>query len=104
VEGALFEYCHLNLIATFVEVEGLTLVLLKEVAENSGLNFEGIFKQITLTVHSSLDAVGLTAAISNKLVSKEISANVMAAYFHDHSFVQTEKAESALSVLAEFSG
>lgn len=103
VEGVLSDYYQLNPIATFVESEGLTLVLLKEVAENAKLDYDSIFKQITLTVHSSLDAVGLTAAISNKLADNGISANVIAAYFHDHIFVQEEKAESALLALAEFS-
>lgn len=67
------------------------------------LEFEGSFRQITLTVHSSLEAVGLTAAVSTKLAAKGISANVIAAYYHDHIFVQTAKAELALSVLQEFS-
>ena len=62
-----------------------------------------MFKGITLTVHSSLDAVGLTAAVANKLTEKGISANVIAAYYHDHIFVQTEKAALAIEALNEFS-
>ncbi|HBY88217.1 MAG TPA: transporter, partial [Colwellia sp.] len=31
-----------------------------------------------------------------------ISANVIAAYYHDHIFVQSEKAELALKVLNDF--
>lgn len=103
VAGSLSDYYQLNPVATFVESEGLTLVLLKEVAESAQLGFDSVFRQITLTVHSSLDAVGLTAAISNKLAEKGISANVIAAYYHDHIFVQAEKAEDALLALAEFS-
>jgi hypothetical protein len=45
-----------------------------------------------LTVHSSLEAVGLTAAVARKLALHGISANVVAAYYHDHIFVQTKKA------------
>ncbi len=67
------------------------------------MSFEGSYSQITLTVHSSLEAVGLTAAVANKLASKDISANVIAAYYHDHIFVQTSKAEAAVSALKEFS-
>ncbi|WP_257253540.1 MULTISPECIES: ACT domain-containing protein [unclassified Endozoicomonas] len=80
------------------------MVLSKSSAENADISFENTYKQITLTVHSSLEAVGLTAIISNKLASKGISANVIAAYFHDHVFVQSEKAQAALAALHEISG
>lgn len=103
VSGDLSQYVSLKPIATFIEAEGLTLVLEKSVAESAGLSFEGAFKQITLTVHSSLEAVGLTAAVSTKLAEKGISANVIAAYYHDHIFVQSAKAQAALAALQEFS-
>ncbi|CDT89133.1 MULTISPECIES: ACT domain-containing protein [Vibrio] len=103
VSGSLRDYIELNPVATFIESEGLTLVIEKAVAEKTGLSFEGSYSQITLTVHSSLEAVGLTAAVANKLASKDISANVIAAYYHDHIFVQTSKAEAAVSALKEFS-
>jgi hypothetical protein len=103
ISGALVDYASLNPIATFVESEGLTLVLNKEDAQQAGLRFEGVFRQITLTVHSSLEAVGLTAVVATKLADKGISVNVIAAYFHDHIFVQSAKAELAISVLNELS-
>lgn len=103
VKGQLAEYVNLVPIATFLEVEGLTLVLTKDKADESGLQYEGVFRQITLTVHSSLEAVGLTAAVVTKLTSKDISANVIAAYYHDHIFVSNDKAEQALSALKELS-
>ncbi|QCB44789.1 ACT domain-containing protein [Hydrogenophaga sp. PAMC20947] len=96
------DYQHLNPLATFKESEGLTIIIPVESAVQEKLAFEGVFKQITLTVHSSLEAVGLTAAVANKLASYGISANVIAAFYHDHVFVQTEKAEQALSALKEF--
>jgi hypothetical protein len=102
VSGSLADYVSLNPIATFFEAEGLTLVLKKSVAQKAGFQFEGPFRQIILTVHSSLESVGLTAAVSSKLADKGISANVMAAYYHDHIFVQSAKAEAALSALKEF--
>ena len=102
VPGDISDYLELNPLATFRENEGLTLVLTKEAASNAGLSFESTFKQITLTIHSSLDAVGLTAAVVSKLASKGISANIIAAYYHDHIFVPTEKAAHALSALKEF--
>ncbi|MUJ39239.1 ACT domain-containing protein [Aliivibrio fischeri] len=101
VEGELKEYIRLNPIGTFVEQEGLTLVLEKDVAFKANIPSDGVFRQITLTVHSSLDAVGLTAAVSTKLASKGISANVVAAFYHDHIFVPSSKAELALSALKE---
>lgn len=103
VAGDLANYLHLNPIATFIELEGLTLVLEKEAAEQAKLSFDSVFKQITLTVHSSLDAVGLTAAIAEKLSSKGISANVIAAYYHDHIFVPKDKVKDAIDALNELS-
>ncbi|MEZ8028655.1 ACT domain-containing protein [Enterovibrio norvegicus] len=102
VSDALSEYIALNPRATFQEEEGMTLLVSKSAADQAGLNYEGVYKQITLTVHSSLDAVGLTAAVANKLADNGISANVIAAYYHDHIFVQAEKADPALAALQEF--
>ncbi len=102
VDGNCIDYVHLNPLAFFMESEGLTLILSVEAAEKAQLAYEGTFRQITLTVHSSLDAVGLTAAVATKLASYGISANVVAAYYHDHIFVQSEKADEALSALKEF--
>ena len=103
VDGRIASYVQLNPLATFVEAEGLTMIVSVEAADKAQLSYEGKFKQITLTVHSSLEAVGLTAAVANKLTEKGISANVVAAYYHDHIFVQSEKAEEALLALQEFS-
>lgn len=102
VDGKLADYTNLNPLATFIESEGLTLILERASADQAQIAYEGVFKQITLTVHSSLEAVGLTAAVANKLSDKGISANVVAAYFHDHIFVQSEKADEALLALQEF--
>jgi len=102
VDGDYSDYAHLNPLASFVESEGLTLIVSVEAAEEAQLPYESTFRQITLTVHSSLDAVGLTAAVATKLASYDISANVVAAYYHDHIFVQSEKADEALLALQEF--
>lgn len=103
VSGKLTDYLHFEPLATFRETEGLTLITSVEAATREGLKYEGQFKQITLTVHSSLEAVGLTAAVAAKLTAYGISANVVAAYFHDHIFVQSEKAHDAMNALNEFS-
>ncbi|MEL0660125.1 ACT domain-containing protein [Psychromonas arctica] len=103
VQGEYRDFYDLSPLASFKEQEGLTLVVTKEAAIARNLSFESVFKGITLTIHSSLDAVGLTAAVSAKLADKDISANVIAAYYHDHIFVQTEKAALAIEALGEFS-
>ena len=94
---------HLNLqpIAAITESEGLTLVIPKSKADEHELNYGSVFKGITLKVHSSLEAVGLTAAFSSKLTEHGISANVIAGYFHDHIFVHSEHAEKAIAALDE---
>ena len=88
-------------VGTFQEKEGLTVMLIKEKADQHGIDYEGVFKCITLNVHSSLDAVGLTAAVSTKLTQANISANVVAAYYHDHIFVAAKDADNALAALEE---
>lgn len=93
------DYAEANPIASFTEAEGLTLVLSIDAAVKSGLTWQDEYRCITLGVHSSLQAVGLTAAISGALAENGISANVIAAYFHDHVFVQSELASKALGIL-----
>lgn len=88
-------------LGTFQEKEGLTVIVPKTNADFSGLGYEGVFRRITLNVHSSLDAVGLTAAVSTALTHQNISANVVAAYYHDHIFVPVAKASQALSCLQQ---
>lgn len=95
-------HSDLEPIASFMESEGLTLVIPKAKANERSLSYESVFKCITLSVHSSLDAVGLTAAFSQKLADDGISANVIAGYYHDHIFVQKEQAARAVEALKEF--
>lgn len=97
--GSYGDYAQANPIASFQEPEGLTLVLTRENADLCALSYEGIFRCISLQVHSSLEAVGLTAIISGKLAAYDISANVIAGYFHDHVFVPQQKADQALELI-----
>ena len=85
-------------IASFREAEGLTLVLPQAAADDLK-NVSAPMSRITLEVHSSLEAVGLTAAIAGALAEEVISANVVAAYYHDHIFVPKASADRALAVL-----
>ncbi len=91
-------------IGLFAETEGLTAILPVERARELGLAEAEWFRRITLTIHSSLEAVGLTAAVSSALADRGISANVVAAFFHDHVFVPEERAQEALTVLRELAG
>jgi hypothetical protein len=93
-------YANLAPIASFREKEGLTLILKQQVADGAKLKYEGVFAMITLNVHSSLAAVGLTASVATALTRVGISANVLAAYFHDHVFVPSSRVAEALSVLS----
>ncbi|RMH37973.1 MAG: ACT domain-containing protein [Gammaproteobacteria bacterium] len=89
----------LSPVATINEPEGTTVVLDVSVAQAAGLEFHGTFKQITLMVHSSLEAVGLTAVVAERLASEGISANVFAGFYHDHIFVPEDKAQLAMTAL-----
>ncbi len=100
VEGARYgAHADLEPLAAFEENEGLTLILERSRAEAAGLAFEGVTRCITLTVTSSLAAVGLTAAVASALAGAGISANVVAAFHHDHVFVSASEAARALDVL-----
>lgn len=84
----------------FKEDEGITIVIQKETADILGFSYSLVTSWITLSVHSSLDAVGLTAAFSKVLSEKGISCNVVSAYYHDHIFVRIDNAERAMHILS----
>ena len=90
-------------VVTVAESEGLTLVLAKEDADRLRLRYDYVAAWLTLRVHSALDAVGLTAAVSGRLAERDISCNVVAGYHHDHLFVPADKADDALAALDEMS-
>jgi hypothetical protein len=90
---------EVEVLGSFREREGLTVILERHQAQTLGLSFEYVAAWITLTVHSSLAAVGLTAAFSTALGQAGISCNVIAGYYHDHLFVAKDDAQKALAVL-----
>jgi hypothetical protein len=87
----------------FKEAEAVTVIMAKNKADAFNLKYEFNCSWITLTVHSSLAAVGLTAAVATALTKFNISCNVVAAFYHDHIFVPTKDTEKAMEVLSEFS-
>lgn len=92
-----------DIIFHFKEEEGTTVVLKKEVADKLQLDYHFVASWITLTIHSSLEAVGLTSAFSKALSDMNISCNVVAGYYHDHIFVNKKDAENAVKILNSFS-
>ena len=76
-----------------------TLVLPVEAAERAGLPVELEMAWLSLTVRSSLEAVGLTAAFSAKLGKAGIPCNVLAGFHHDHILVPVDRAQHAIDVL-----
>lgn len=92
-----------DIILIFKEQEGNTIIIKKELADSLQLEYSFIASWITLTVHSSLEAVGLTSAFSTALSREGISCNVVAAFYHDHIFVDKKDAEKAIEVLNKFS-
>jgi uncharacterized protein len=80
-------------LGSFREAEGLSLILPAE----GGAGPEMCW--IVLTVHSALEGVGLTAAVSTALAAEEIACNMVAAHHHDHVFVPAAEAERALVCL-----
>jgi hypothetical protein len=82
--------------ATISEDEGATVILPMGKAQSE-------FARITLQVHSSLEGVGLTAAVSTALAKAGIACNVVAAFHHDHLFVPWERREEAMEILQDLS-
>ncbi len=81
--------------AVICEEEGTTVIVAREA---------GGFARITLTVHSALDGVGLTATVAGGLAAAGIACNVVAGYHHDHLFVPWGRRDEALAILQRLVG
>ncbi len=87
----------------FNEQEGVTLILKKSLADSRELDYGPVFRKITLSIHSSLTAVGLLARVTGSLADAGLSVNVISGYYHDHLFLERDAANQALSILVKLS-
>jgi hypothetical protein len=102
VDLATYECLRFIPVGMFREQEGITLIMEQEQADQARLPYTDLWACITLTVHSSLTAVGFIAALSNKLAAAGLSVNPVSAYYHDHLFVPWAERERALQLLRTF--
>jgi uncharacterized protein len=86
-------------VAFIREAEGASVVMDAAAAAAAGLPITQTYAWISLSVHSDLQAVGLTAALARALAAAKIACNVVAGTRHDHVFVPTDQAQAALSAL-----
>jgi uncharacterized protein len=86
-------------LASVHEPEGVSHVVARSVADAAGLVYGFVAGWITLTIHSALDAVGLTAAVSAALAAEGISCNVIAGYHHDHLLVPHADVARSVAIL-----
>ena len=103
IESQAKKWIELNPVCFFREQEGFTLILVRQQADAAALSYGSIFRMITLSVHSSLDAVGFIAAITGKLAASGISVNPVSAYYHDHLFVPASQVDEVMKLLRDFS-
>lgn len=88
-------------LAMFHEAEGVSLILSVADARALGFPCDLPMRRITLRVFSSLEGIGLTAAVSGALTAARIPCNMVAAFHHDHVFVPEHLAEPALDALRQ---
>ncbi|MBD2842789.1 ACT domain-containing protein [Erythrobacter rubeus] len=80
--------------AVIRETEGLCAIIPAAAGDH-----RPIFARITLQVHSDVEGVGLTAAVSQALAQEGIACNVIAGLHHDHLFVPWERRGAAMVAL-----
>lgn len=98
-DPALAERIAGSALATFREDEGLSLILDADSTAAAGFDVSTVMRCITLQVYSSLEGVGLTAAVASALAAEGIACNMVAAIHHDHVLVPEAQADAALAIL-----
>ena len=82
----------------------LTRRMPEHVAREQGESPRFVAAWLTLRVHSALDAVGLTAAVSRALADAGIACNVLAGFHHDHLLVPAARRADAIAALHALRG
>lgn len=95
--------CPIPPLMRFQEAEGDTLIVTRNDLLDSYGHDGRWFRRITLNIHSDLEAVGLTAAVSTCLTKAGICANIVAGFYHDHIFILDKDAPYALEALKKLS-
>jgi uncharacterized protein len=90
-----------TVLATFHENGRLATIAPKAYLDSLGIENEGPYAKLTIDVHTSLELVGLTAVMATALAKQGISANVVAAFYHDHVFVQYALRDKAIGILED---
>jgi hypothetical protein len=90
-------------LCTFREQEGMTVITEESIAEENKFPYDAKWACITLTVNSSLSAVGFLAFITGKLTEAGISINPVSAFYHDHLFVPWERRNEVMEILLNIS-
>lgn len=112
IADGVFVYCSfgdfrlpqgLDPICTFREAEGLTAIVTKAQAEAADVPYVFPCRLITLAVHSSLEAVGFLACVTDRLARAGIACNAVAAFHHDHLFVPEARAQETIDILCRLS-
>lgn len=91
-------------IMSFREHEGITTIVVVDESAVDESAREPLWAQITLRIHSSLEAVGMMAAIAAALTARDIPCNAVSAYYHDHLFVPWPRRDDTLAALRELTG
>jgi hypothetical protein len=85
----------------FGEKEGWTCIVGEDAAGQAGLSGTFPCRMITLSIHSSLEAVGFLAAILPRLAAGGMGVNPVSGFYHDHLFVPADRADDAMRMLED---
>ena len=86
------------------EAEGISYVVPEAFARAQGEPPGFVACWLTLKLHTALNAVGVTAAVSGVLAEHGIACNVIAGRFHDHLLVPAARCDDAIAAIRSLRG